>query len=270
MNVRALVWVGLACALIAIAGCKTEVDGGNNTAGVGAGVPFAGAGAGGLAGAAGVAGIAGVSGAAGGAGVVAGVSGGGAGGVSGAGAGAGGVAGAGAGGAGAGAGGWAGAGAGGAGAGAGGGDAATCIADAAAMDRTGPCPECSCNKCLAQIMACQDEPCMNIVNCGQDAGCKGRECYCGTADVLTCGLGQPNGMCRMVIETSSGLVADGTCTANNCASPLSMLSETDPDNPVNRANALSVCSRGQDAAEEVPGIAPAVPEIMGMCETECM
>jgi hypothetical protein len=72
------------------------------------------------------------------------------------------------------------------------------------------------------------------------------------------------------IATASGLVADGTCTANDqCASPLSMLAMTDPTNPVQRARALSVCTQGQRASAGSPPLVEPTPEIMGMCQTEC-
>jgi hypothetical protein len=44
----------------------------------------------------------------------------------------------------------------------------------------------------------------------------------------------------------------------------------DANNPVTRANAVGKCTQGQNAApEEGGGIVAAIPEVMGMCETEC-
>jgi hypothetical protein len=150
-------------------------------------------------------------------------------------------------------------------------DTASCIAEAAADGRTGACPECGCMKCLAEIMNCQDEGCQSVVACGQAAGCSGSDCYCGIdADPVICAILGAEGPCMNEIAVASGLVADGTCTANNlCASPLSMLGMNDPDNAVQRARALSICTQGQEASPGSPPTVPASPEIMGMCEAEC-
>jgi hypothetical protein len=151
-------------------------------------------------------------------------------------------------------------------------DAASCIAAAAADGRTGACTECGCMKCLAEIMNCQDEPCQSVVTCGQAAGCSGSACYCGVdVDPIVCAISGASGPCMNEIATASGLVGTSdTCTANNaCASDLSMLGDTDPDNPVQRARALSVCTQGQRASAGSPPLVEPTPEIMGMCETEC-
>ena len=152
-------------------------------------------------------------------------------------------------------------------------DVTACIADAASKGRTGACPECGCMKCLAEIMNCQDEGCQGVVTCGQDSGCSGSACYCGEGvDALTCAfyptLAGPSGPCISAIETASGLVADGTCATKECASQLSMLAMTDPDNAVQRARALSICTQGQPFAAAT-ALTPEAPEIQGMCETEC-
>jgi hypothetical protein len=70
--------------------------------------------------------------------------------------------------------------------------------------------------------------------------------------------------------------------ANRCASPLSEITNPElntyvADNPVSRANQVSICTRGQDMAAGFPDgcsgadclVAP-VMDIPGMCETECM
>jgi hypothetical protein len=161
------------------------------------------------------------------------------------------------------------------GGGGGGGDAtAMCIADAAAMGRTGACTECGCMKCLDKINDCQDDLCANVVACGQMNGCKGRDCYCGVGvDALMCAINGATGPCMMEIATAAGV-----CTAGMeslCASDLSAVTNPtsamyDATNPVSRANLVSVCTRGQVADPGVPGIVAAVPAIAGMCETECM
>jgi hypothetical protein len=150
-------------------------------------------------------------------------------------------------------------------------DSASCIASAAADGRTGACTECGCMKCLAEIMNCQDEACSSVVSCGQAAGCSGSDCYCGIGrDAIQCAIIGAEGPCMNEIATASGLVADGTCAANNeCASPLSMLAMTDPDNAVQRARALSICSQGQRASAGSPPLVEPTPEIAGMCMTEC-
>ena len=149
-------------------------------------------------------------------------------------------------------------------------DVDSCIAAAAADGRTGACPECGCMKCLAEVMNCQDDACQSVVTCGQNAGCSGSACYCGEGvDPINCAIFPgPSGPCMNEIEAASGLVADGTCTAMGCASALSMLATTDPNNAVQRARALSICTQGQRYAPATAAT-PEAPEIMGMCETEC-
>jgi hypothetical protein len=158
-------------------------------------------------------------------------------------------------------------------AGTGGADATQeCIAEAAAMNRTGACTECGCMRCLQDIMNCTDEACSSVVACGQAAGCKGRDCYCGVGvDVLMCAINGASGPCMNEIATASGVC---TGAANMCATMLSAVTNPtsdmyDANNPVSRANAVSVCTRGQVADPGVPLLVPAVPAIAGMCETEC-
>jgi hypothetical protein len=273
----------LVTALIAISGCKTEVDDPSGGAGAGVvGIPVAGATAGAGAGAAGLSGGAGgaagvgTAGAAGTDGMTAAGTGGmtaaGTGGMTAAGtggmtaAGSGGMTAAGAGGMNA----------GGMGGGGGADGSATCIANAAAMDppRTGACTECGCMKCLAEIMNCQDPECSSVVACGQMSGCSGRACYCGTESLVSCAFGNGNGECMAEIEAASGLVANGMCTANGCATVLAEVTNPsgamyDANNPVSRANAVSICTRGQ-LASDGEGVVDPTPAITGMCETECM
>jgi hypothetical protein len=283
MRKSALGLGALVTGLIAIGGCKTEVDDPNQSDGV-VGTPMAGATAGAGAGA----GAAGMSGAGGAATGTAGVGTSGAGGMTASGtggmtaSGTGGMTAAGTGGmTAAGTGGMTAAGAGGMNAGGmgGGGGAdgsATCIANAAAMDppRTGACTECGCMKCLAEIMNCQDPECSSVVACGQMSGCSGRACYCGTESLVSCAFGNGNGQCMAQIEAASGLVASGMCTANNCATVLAEVTNPsgamyDASNPVSRANAVSICTRGQ-LASDGEGVVDPTPAITGMCETECM
>ncbi len=254
-------------ACLVVGGCKNEVDDPNG--GAGTGVPLggstAGGGAGGVSGTA-AAGIGGMT-AAGTGGMTAGGTGGmttgGTGGMT-----AGGTGGMNAGGTG-------GMNAGGTGGGGGGDPTAMCIADAAAMNRTGACTECGCMKCLDKIDACQDELCANVVACGQMHGCKGRDCYCGVGvDAIMCAVNGATGPCMMEIATAAGVCMAGM--EANCATDLSAVTNPtsamyDATNPVSRANAVSVCTRGQVADPGVPiaGI-PASPAIAGMCETECM
>jgi hypothetical protein len=159
--------------------------------------------------------------------------------------------------------------------GAGGGDpVATCIANAAAMGRTGACTECGCMKCLAEINNCQDEPCASVVACGQMNGCRGRDCFCGAGrNALDCALMGAQGVCMNEIAAAAGICPGEPMT---CATDLSAITNPtsnvyDAMNPVSRANQVSICTRGQVADEGVPiaGI-PATPAIAGMCETECM
>ena len=126
-------------------------------------------------------------------------------------------------------------------------------------------------KCLAEIMNCQDEACNSVVACGQAAGCSGSECYCGVGvDPVVCAITGASGPCMNEIATASGLIGTGSCSeAQYCASDLSMLGTTDPDNPVQRARALSVCTQGQRASAGSPPLVEPTPEIMGMCQTEC-
>jgi hypothetical protein len=152
-----------------------------------------------------------------------------------------------------------------------------CIQMAADMGRAGPCSECGCNKCLAKLMNCQDEACASVVRCGQTKGCAGRACFCGTKDPLNCALFGADGPCMMEIAAAAGEdVCGPPAQYSMCAAALASATNNDPsnpsydpENPVSRANEVSICTRGQEAAE-MTAVTPAVPEIMGMCETECM
>ena len=152
-------------------------------------------------------------------------------------------------------------------------DVAKCISDAMAMGRSGPCAECGCNKCLAELKNCEDDACNGVVKCGQMAGCKGRACYCGaTVNATDCALYGAMGPCMEEIATAAGVCMAGML--NMCAVDLAGITGTssdtyDPMNPVSRANAVSVCTRGQ-VAEEATLLTPAVEAKMGKCETECM
>jgi hypothetical protein len=151
---------------------------------------------------------------------------------------------------------------------------ATCIADAAAMGRTGPCTECGCMKCLEKIQNCTDDACSGVVSCGQMRGCKGRDCYCGeTVDAIMCAINGAQGPCMNEIATAAGIC--DAAALDGCAGMLSNVTNPtsamyDANNPVSRANQVSVCTRGQEADPGVPGLVPAVEAIAGMCETECM
>ena len=149
----------------------------------------------------------------------------------------------------------------------------SCIMMAAAMMRSGPCTDCGCNKCLEKIANCQDEACSSVVACGQKNKCKGRECFCGVGvPSIECALipGSAKGPCLMEIAKAAG-VCGTPAEYGGCALMLSAVTgKNDPaydaNNPVSRANEVSICTRGQDAD---PG-PPESIEIMGMCETECM
>ncbi len=263
---RSFLW---ACALLLASACTVEppetaagAGGANTSGGVGGSTGGVGGATGGVGGASG-----GAGGATGGAGGASGGAGGASGGVGGMMAGQGGMTG-GVGGEGGMTGGMGGMGGMGGEGGMGGGDpTAECIANAAADGRTGACPECSCMKCLPEIMNCQDEACRNVVSCGQDAGCSGSACYCGTAPTFECAvLGMAMGACITEIETAAGVIPSMCSTSGQCAQFLTDLPE---DNPVSRARALSICSSGQRFAEATT-LTEEVPEIMGMCQTECM
>lgn len=150
-----------------------------------------------------------------------------------------------------------------------------CIAMGAAKDppRTGACTDCGCNKCLDKLMNCTDAACDGIVACALKNHCKGRTCYCGDQTAIACATGMAMGPCITEIATAAGF-----CDMNSldtCAQMLAAVGDStsdmyDANNPVTRANAVGQCTQGQDAApEEGGGIVPAIPAIMGMCETEC-
>lgn len=151
-------------------------------------------------------------------------------------------------------------------------EAQTCIDDAAAMGMTDACTVCGCTNCTAEINDCADDACRAIVDCGRAAGCSGSDCYCGIgADPIVCALTGATGPCMQEIVDASGLLGTEGCTSVElCASPLTMLGDTDPTNAVERASALSVCSQGQEASDGVPlANIPPSEAIAGMCETEC-
>jgi hypothetical protein len=154
-------------------------------------------------------------------------------------------------------------------------DSAMCIAMGAAKNppRTGACTECGCNKCLAELSNCADDKCDGIVACALKNHCKGRDCYCGDQTAIACATGAAMGPCMMEIATASGI-----CDMNSldtCAQMLAAVGDStsdmyDANNPVTRANAVGKCTQGQNASpEEGGGVVPALPAIMGMCETEC-
>ncbi|HVZ35824.1 MAG TPA: PKD domain-containing protein, partial [Polyangiaceae bacterium] len=116
------------------------------------------------------------------------------------------------------------------------------------------CEDCACSSCTSQMDACKSatgtasegpaagqakaDLCAAVVRCGQDAGCRGSACYCGTADLVSCLTGSANGPCMPEIQAAAetsdvvtiqdrqtntsyavGLAnAVSTCSENSCAS----------------------------------------------------
>jgi hypothetical protein len=146
-----------------------------------------------------------------------------------------------------------------------------CVADAAARGSTGVCPQCACAKCRDKLTNCKDDACVSVVRCGEMSGCQGRACYCGNQSAINCALQGATGSCMMEIAKASGVCDAGAL--DKCAQKLSnvtdpMNSMYDANNPVSRANQVSICTRGQKA--EPAGIGTSeLLAIMGMCETEC-
>jgi cysteine-rich repeat protein len=101
------------------------------------------------------------------------------------------------------------------------------------------CAQCSCMSCQNESLACHGDSnattralCNALVACGRAHGCTGNDCYCGTADFLTCLFGGGNGPCRSEVEAAAQSSDPGTISTRS----------TDTNYPVGRANALGSCA----------------------------
>jgi hypothetical protein len=98
----------------------------------------------------------------------------------------------------------------------------TCLdqAESFGQDRTDSLVVCSCASCADQLDACYNMAdatdaanCRAVVECGQAAGCKGTECYCGVgvaiADCVSTG---GTGDCKEEIAVAAGCENEATPT----------------------------------------------------------
>jgi hypothetical protein len=115
------------------------------------------------------------------------------------------------------------------GAGAAGGPSASfevaCLADAADA-----CERCLCSECSEPLEACANTAgCPEIAACIRQSQCRGVDCYCGSADALTCASGLGNGPCKAAIleapggrepsllNPSAGPASDAAVAISTCA-----------------------------------------------------
>jgi hypothetical protein len=93
------------------------------------------------------------------------------------------------------------------------------------------CTACLCRQCPTQVKTCESTSgCQAIAECVATSKCTGLDCYCGTADTLSCAAGTANGPCRDVIlsapggrkptvtNQSAGPAADAATAVGNCGS----------------------------------------------------
>ncbi|HEU4581834.1 MAG TPA: hypothetical protein VFS67_26450 [Polyangiaceae bacterium] len=67
------------------------------------------------------------------------------------------------------------------------------------------CASCLCSACTDEVERCAQTPgCLEILACARSSGCGGMDCYCGSADALSCLNGKADGACRAAIETAPG------------------------------------------------------------------
>ncbi len=100
------------------------------------------------------------------------------------------------------------------------------------------CTTCLCTQCAAEMEACyasgeatKDQQCAAIETCAEKNSCVSTDCYCGNSDLLCLA---PAGLCLQEIQTAAGSTVTSDVTA----------ARNDPQNPVSRANALTVCGDG--------------------------
>jgi hypothetical protein len=120
---------------------------------------------------------------------------------------------------------------------------------------------CTCQHCAGPLAACfqsgdtaRDGLCRAIVECGQQTGCQGTDCYCGIgvalADCLSTG---PMGPCMAQIDAAAAasdgcMPGDAVCVAT---------AQINLESAVGRANAVGACATGNPTA---------TPPAVGLCE----
>jgi len=105
------------------------------------------------------------------------------------------------------------------------------------------CQRCACLQCTQLVFDCRDDSdatrrmhCETLVTCALANDCNGTPCYCGSADVVTCGFGGGNGDCRMEVEQAAGPSTD----------PVEILMRnTDTSFALGRAALLGECTLAQ-------------------------
>jgi hypothetical protein len=111
------------------------------------------------------------------------------------------------------------------------------------------CERCACFNCTQEVLDCRDDAdatrrmrCDLLVDCALENECNGLACYCGTVDIIACGLGSANGPCIPEVEQASG----------PSTNPLEINQrQRDPAFALGRANLLGACS-GQQCADVCP------------------
>jgi cysteine-rich repeat protein len=108
------------------------------------------------------------------------------------------------------------------------------------------CGQCSCLDCRSTTTACYgsadsagNAQCAALITCGQEHGCTGTDCYCGTTTLFTCLFGGGNGPCRPEVEAAA-----------RSTNPVDIQARSaDTNYPLGRANALVACAINNCATE---------------------
>ena len=104
------------------------------------------------------------------------------------------------------------------------------------------CQVCACERCLLQTNDCRLDTdtsrgvlCDALIECAMEEDCTGNGCYCGSAGVISCGVGAANGPCVTEIEAAAR-------TTNPTDIAMRM---QDPQTALGRASVLGECMASQ-------------------------
>jgi hypothetical protein len=114
---------------------------------------------------------------------------------------------------------------------------------AACEDSPDGCAACLCGACRNDFAACAETPgCVEIVACARLTGCVGFECYCGSVDVITCGMtGRGDGPCLeqtlaapgarapTLANPSAGPASDAALAFGNCSAQTTLCADACQD-----------------------------------------
>ncbi len=122
-------------------------------------------------------------------------------------------------------------------------------ADLCTGDPADECETCSCGMCEMEFKACREvegaaaegpgvgktkkELCQAVVRCGQKAGCRGTDCFCGDPSLLA----------QCITDTPTGPCKDEIFAAAETTDPQTVVGrQTDQDFALAFASAVSTCS----------------------------